>query len=654
MKSNIVTQSQINQLVIDTLTVTGYLNSDVCITSMDLHYFCEVLEILRSFFDGNFNSFVQSEIRSHDNTAESGLISIVLPDSGGVINIKYAERYGSRFFTGSNKRLSIKYRWQQYVIRQALITAMESNIGNNYAMFQYTNIGKFYKGVYKHLPDKFKEVYYHCPWYHYPHISTIDDFMIAYFQSPGKEKATKIAPGRYFRRTLPHKTDREIQEMSEDFIAIQRAFSESNKMKVCEGATEDDFEYAYNSDVESCMKVGKERLSDCEYHPARAYASGAFKVYWIEQHGEVKARAIVSTLNDAFWSVYPKDGNGNPEGEAAEYLYSYLVSKYSRKKEWARGGILKIFTDSDRVPLPYVDKAGGLYYDVDNDCIIIDPDHSSITSQIYHLTDASDVYDRYFVIDVTEEGGGKSHTCELCEERVSGDNISTESIYDRGTVEVCSSCLEDYVYSPKIGSYIYSEEAVMADDINEYVPETECYLMSDEYYYDYVYVYYETSYSITEGGEKILADDAMEDWEGNIFHEDQEHIEDYCGEYLVTNNPSYDGDYKKFREGSWFSGEYFPANKVSYDLYRALSSTYTEAYTLIDMFGDDIGTLKDFRDNRMVQVYSTMDGIVGELMWEDEVEDFFINGEGELRTTEEMEESIEDLEYTVEDELEAA
>ena len=241
---------------------------------------------------------------------------------------------------------------------------------SSYTEFDLIRMARLHFGVWKRLPDPLLWVYGIVPVDTYVHLSDTCSGMVAFCdrKKPGKEIVTTL--GRFLSKfceiSLP---DKVIQSASQDLRVITKA-TELTKYTVCHGGSPADFYNAYTSEVQSCMRPSKILATP---HPAVAYASGDFEMYWaMDEQGKIKARAVVCTKNSSFWSVYPKSSNGLPSSEAGEFLYNHLITLgLKRTPEWASAASLVLvkvdeqetYSSEGRTAysIPHVDGSTGVY-----------------------------------------------------------------------------------------------------------------------------------------------------------------------------------------------------------------------------------------------------------------------------------------------------
>ena len=264
-----------------------------------------------------------------------------------------------------------------------------------------------------------------------------------------RERRTTMKCGRAFKHMFNHLPDKQIAALAEAWI--EENSPREFVLKV--GGERKDFRKAYcgvrakyrnpvttsyrKSLATSCMHTTK--VDDgCEnMSPAEVYASGDFKVAWLETlEGHVAGRVVFSARVDT--KAYHAPIYGACE-QSLDMLDTYLqdnnVELSSDLGEWCNLRFLRIETNG-RIVGPYLD--GDISGDDTGDHIVLS-------------------HDGGIVFDSTDGYATEGWVCECC-----GDRVAEEDSYSTDYGPHCEHCFnESYAYTEN-GEVIPADEAVYA------------------------------------------------------------------------------------------------------------------------------------------------------------------------------------------------
>lgn len=300
-----------------------------------------------------------------------------------------------------------------------------------------------------------------------------------------KNRKTSLKDGRAFRKMFPELTDKQLAALVDDY---RREFP-VHFFTLVESREREDFKKAYSHDMEtydniyttsqrkslanSCMRHG---FSHLPAHPAEAYASGEFSIFYtVSKRDRIGSRCVV------WWGKDGKTPVAGPVYGVTEVAIDTIENKLkeigadlvTQGHDWEGAQLLDIPCGSRSKVLPYLDC--GIRW-ADENLVISNTkkgyDLSSYNGEIHlgsglecHYCEEriDEDYDSWDEID------GRIYCsccrddmfswCEHYEEYVSNDEINT--VYYRGrwgvsTMNVCDSALEnsgDYVYCDSDGQW---------------------------------------------------------------------------------------------------------------------------------------------------------------------------------------------------------
>ena len=260
------------------------------------------------------------------------------------------------------------------------------------------------------------------------------------------DKQTALKPGRAIKTMFPEMTDAEIEEVVDKF---RHAFCDKDYI-VKVGSDRTSFRHAYSHDQEamqnpyttsqrkslanSCMRYSFDHLP-C--HPAEAFASGEFKILWVEnQNGEIAARCVVGTAFDK-----PQAGPIYGTSETAmDLIQNKLVTMHAREGgSWSGATLLKIDYDGGFVG-PYLDLHPQALMESDEG-LVVDSCGDIDASNYSGLLNAHDMH------------------CESC-----GDGIRDDESYSAECTDYyyCEDCFHDrFMHCEYTHEYFHTDDAVV-------------------------------------------------------------------------------------------------------------------------------------------------------------------------------------------------
>lgn len=132
---------------------------------------------------------------------------------------------------------------------------------------------------------------------HFLHISSDDDAMVAFTESPERgvqDRQTRMAPGRYLERFYPYLSQRERNRL---IATIDYAG------EILFATTADEIEMVYTTGPESCMSYSRDKFFRNE-HPTRIYAGYDLAVAYLKRNKRVSARAVVWPERKVYSRIY--------------------------------------------------------------------------------------------------------------------------------------------------------------------------------------------------------------------------------------------------------------------------------------------------------------------------------------------------------------
>ena len=202
-----------------------------------------------------------------------------------------------------------------------------------------------------------------------PYMSELKPGNIALFQSREKmdsNKETSMNPGRALKLMFPELPDDDVSFLVDKI----RGTLVTSDYKLAVGSERKDFKHAYTHDQEDYQNPGtthyrKSLANSClrydfdhlECHPAEAYASGDFRIIWVEnEHGEIGARCVAYQNPEGVLNSGPVYGCTDP---AIDIIENYLIDNKANTKSdasWVGARLLRIpHANSERFVGPYLD-----------------------------------------------------------------------------------------------------------------------------------------------------------------------------------------------------------------------------------------------------------------------------------------------------------
>lgn len=207
---------------------------------------------------------------------------------------------------------------------------------------------------------------------YFPHLSSCQEGLIAYTQSPEKGEAdvqTPIKPGKFLAKVLPGIDNEVVKE----FAAF---FSSTNGLRLVIEKSKEAFQYAYiqleNSG--SCMD-GRHSFSKCVvggkwHHPSTAYYHDNNElhiIYAVNEDGKVVARCIGNAATKTHTRVY--FDRGVPD--MMNKMHTLLKKAGWNPDEDLSGVVMsKLVTDSGEIVCPYIDP-GNVGVEIYSDHLVI-------------------------------------------------------------------------------------------------------------------------------------------------------------------------------------------------------------------------------------------------------------------------------------------
>lgn len=292
-----------------------------------------------------------------------------------------------------------------------------------------------------------------------------------------------IKPGRFFRRIAPALPDAIIEKLVDRY----RREKVTAELTLKESESADDFQHAYTGDAMqqhnlsasgakslalSCMRHDSFRI-----HPSRAYASGDFKIAWLENaESQIAARVTIQHKKQGAELDSPIAAPVYAAtDEAAKMLISYCESigaVFNRPHKGARLAAIRI---GNGFVMPYVDNGPSYCRESSNSRYLILTDNGNFSTRETsgYVSDGPEVTCDDCGAYVHEDDSFSSdsgHTfCETCynERFVScdrcGDTVSREDLTEvfqwqfhyrrRESIHVCETCRDDHYSETDSGEY---------------------------------------------------------------------------------------------------------------------------------------------------------------------------------------------------------
>lgn len=301
-----------------------------------------------------------------------------------------------------------------------------------------------------------------------------------------REREVSMKPGRAFRKLLPDLTDKEIALLVDKFN--QKFGARKFTLKV--GDKAEDFKRAYShtqaamqnpytttnrkSLSNSCMRYEFENVP---IHPCEVYASGDFKIVYLEDHkGHIGGRCVVYVNHSSGrWQAGPVYGVCETSlNQIENYLKDNNAKLFNNDSDWYGAKLNRVPMGYGGFVGPYID--GYECLEEEGEYLVIN-DFGSI---------ACDTYSGIL--------GNAVQPCYHCEEYFNENNL-----YYQDGENYCEDCLnENFSYCALSSEYVRQEDVILyishrltsgrytvnqchADFIGDRVFQCQ---ISDEYYID--------------------------------------------------------------------------------------------------------------------------------------------------------------------------
>lgn len=329
--------------------------------------------------------------------------------------------------------------------------------------------------------------------YHFPHVSLDDPTMMAYTPSLDyglRDRQVRIKVGRYLAKYYGGK-------LSQTEI---RYYANGEKVnELCFAETADEIERVYVEGPGSCMGAKSECSFDTDgIHPARVY-EGEFKLAYLEECGEIAARALVHEPTMTYVRTY---------GHEADTLAGRLGDAgYSKAYGWD-GARVKAIRCGGGYIMPYLD--GSAQY--------VRHDPSDV--RYFFITDDESYADFEACNQNGLAGSVCRATCGVCGDSMDEDNAHYSEYHD---VTIGECCIDDYTWA------IYDRRGNETYVADEYVVHTT----DGQNFLDNSEVLGAHNYVQLDNGDWAPMDDAVETVDGDwVLHEAAVRIESEDGDDL--------------------------------------------------------------------------------------------------------------------------
>ena len=227
-----------------------------------------------------------------------------------------------------------------------------------------------------------------------------DDAKATYFKdvndkNRGKKTTSKL--GKMIKKTFPFLTQQEVDIVLDTFR--NQFFVDTDHFTMSSSMNREDFKRVYTMPIHKCYNIDDRNFTSLSYscmqrdfgwdhHPVEAYATGDFKIFWIEHDGLLHARCVTRIDCNVLYGACVYAAN-QPTGEKLIQLIRAECEKNNNSFDvndtdddsWVGATFLKIeCTDNDDntdFVLPYVDRG----YDM---MVIEKYDHFEITNEGFH------------------------------------------------------------------------------------------------------------------------------------------------------------------------------------------------------------------------------------------------------------------------------
>lgn len=370
----------------------------------------------------------------------------------------------------------------------------------------------------------------------------------------GITKRVKGKPGKMIKKMFPDIPDAILEKIVDSY---RKKFSGAG-LKLKSGESADDFKHAYSHDRAdmqnprttcerkslacSCMRHAFDHLP---HHPAEAYASGDFRMCWVEdKSGRIAARAVVMIKRGGKEIDQPKFGPIYGVSEPAMDLIAHAMSKigaeFADDGDWKNARLESIEYQGGYIA-PYLDisprnlQDDGQYLRITRNGEIDASDYSGLLNSSgdeccdcgHHYDSESEGYRDDNGNTYCDECYYNRFTyCENCESTVEQSDTSTVHSLDRhGYVNQecwCDDCRD--------------RSAIHCADIDEYWQADHTYRAADGGYI--------SAQQYNNG------DYFMSDWDGEIYP-DSDRAETDTGESVARHEIGGDHDWQLMPDGKW-------------------------------------------------------------------------------------------------------
>lgn len=370
----------------------------------------------------------------------------------------------------------------------------------------------------------------------------------------GIAKRVKGKPGKMIRKMFPDIPDAILEKIVDSY---RKKFSGAG-LKLKSGESADDFKHAYShiradmqnpstsadrkSLANSCMRHDFDNLPN---HPSEAYASGDFRILWVEDSaGRIAARCVVSIAKGGVAKDIPKSGPVYGNSEASMDMIESALAKIGAKSandgDW-NGSRLDAINYRGGYIAPYLDVSPkfledcGSYLRITRNGGIDASDYSGLLPggnrcQCYECGENIDEDESY------SDDNGNSY-CDECY-----GNLFSHCEHCDSTVEQCDTST---VYS--LNRYGRAVEMCWCDDccdrsaihcvgVGQYWQEDHTYRAADGGYI--------SALQYNNG------DYFMSGWDGEIYP-DSDRVEIDTGESVARHEIEGDHDWQLMPDGKW-------------------------------------------------------------------------------------------------------
>lgn len=323
----------------------------------------------------------------------------------------------------------------------------------------------------------------------------------------GRAGRVTVKAGRAFRKIFPVLTDSEIETLVD---AFRKSFA-VREFKVHYSQKQKDFLFAYSGEQSrmenpyvtndrkplctSCMRHSYDHLPN---HPAEAYASGDFTIFWATDNDNLVAGRCVVFTNCDTWQAGPVYGVSE---HAMDMIANCILEQNhatqmeSRRSDWEGAKLLNLPYDNEAKILPYFDVSSNTLTESYDGSLVVDSD-----GEFFANTISGYVYPE------------SKYCCDEC-----GDRIDENERHEHDGSHYCEYCFDH--------NFSYCSHC------EEYHPISESNTVYRMYRYGQTEEYWCDS---------CTSDYSVETVDGSRWHECDTH-ETYNGEYVST--PEYESNY---------------------------------------------------------------------------------------------------------------